>query len=62
MVGVQRKIKQRVKLSRRTLGYSLQLQQEQNFSLKQLFKGGDLLTVLHTEFGKSMIFLAFWLF
>jgi len=37
------------------VGFSLQLQQEQNFSVK-LFKGGDLLAVLPTGFGKSLIF------
>ena len=38
------------------VGFSLQLQQEQNFSMKQLFKGGDFLAVLPTGFGKSLIF------
>jgi len=32
------------------------LREEQNFSVKQLFKGGDLLSVLPTGFGKSLIF------
>ena len=44
------------------LGFSLQLRQEQNFSVKELFKGGYLLAVLPTGFGKSLIFLVFWLF
>ena len=34
----------------------LQLREEQNFSMKQLFKGGDLHTLLPTGFGKSLIF------
>ena len=37
-------------------GFSRELRQEQKCSVKQLFTGGDLLAVLPTGFGKSMIF------
>ena len=37
------------------LGFSLKLREGQNFSVKQHFKGGDLLAVLPTGFGKSLI-------
>ena len=43
------------------VGFSLQLQQEQNFSVK-LFKGGDTLAVLPTGFGKSLIFSILFFF
>jgi len=37
-------------------GFSLELRQQQKASVKQLFIGGDLLAVLPTGFGKSLIF------
>ena len=37
-------------------GFSHELRQEQKSSVKQLFMGGDVLAVLPTGFGKSMIF------
>ena len=37
-------------------GFSHELRQEQKSSGKQLFTGGDVLAVLPTGFGKSMIF------
>ena len=37
-------------------GFNRELRQEQKSSVKQLFTGGDLLTVLPTGFGKSLIF------
>jgi len=37
-------------------GFSHELRQEQKSSRKQLFTGGDVLAVLPTGFGKSMIF------
>ena len=37
-------------------GFSRELRQEQKCSVKQLFTGGDVLAVLPTGFGKSMIF------
>ena len=37
-------------------GFSRELRQEQKSSVKQLFTGGDLLAVLPTGFGKSLIF------
>ena len=37
-------------------GFSRELQQEQKSSVKRLFTGGDLLAVLQTGFGKSLIF------
>ena len=55
MVGVQGKLKKCFKRSLHIMGFSLQLQQEQNFSVK-LLKGGDLLAVLPTGFGKNLIF------
>ena len=36
--------------------FNRELRQEQKSSVKQLFKGGDLLAVLPTGFGKSLIF------
>ena len=37
-------------------GFNRELRQEQKSSVKQLFTGGDLLAVLPTGFGKSLIF------
>ena len=37
------------------LGFSLKLREGQNFSMKQHFRGGDLLAVLPTGFRKSLI-------
>ena len=37
-------------------GFNRELRQEQTSSVKQLFTGGDLLAVLPTGFGKSLIF------
>ena len=37
-------------------GFSRELRQEQRCSVKQLFSRGDLLAVLPTGFGKSLIF------
>ena len=37
-------------------GFNSELRQEQKSSVKQLFTGGDLLAVLPTGFGKSLIF------
>ena len=37
-------------------GFNRELRQEQKSSVKQLFIGGDLLAVLPTGFGKSLIF------
>ena len=37
-------------------GFNRELRQEQKSSVKQLFTGGDLLAVLPTGFGKSLLF------
>ncbi|XP_068713268.1 ATP-dependent DNA helicase RecQ-like [Montipora foliosa] len=37
-------------------GFNRELRQEQKSSVKQLFTGGDLIAVLPTGFGKSLIF------
>ena len=37
-------------------GFSRELRDEQKSSLRQLYRGGDLLAVLPTGFGKSLIF------
>ena len=37
-------------------GFNRELRQEQKSAVKQLFTGGDLLAVLPTGFGKSLIF------
>ena len=37
-------------------GFNRELRQEQKSSVKQLFTGGDLLALLRTGFGKSLIF------